>query len=309
MTIRFSLQMRTVDDGAEVADLAGEVESLGYESLRIPDHVGATLSPFATLSYAAASTSTLRLGPYVLNAGMWHPLDLARETATLDRLSGGRAFLGLGAGHTPAEWAQRGLVRPTPADRVTHMIELASCTTALLAGETVTDDHFGLRDAELPTPRPVQEPVPLLIGGGNPRLLDYAAAHAHTIGFTGLGATLPDGHGHDTRWSPADVDALFEPFRSRTGPRVDVLVQHVELTDDRAAAAATMAADLGATTADDLLAAPFVLIGTEEDILAQVRRQLTTLGAESYCVRGPALHALAPIVAELLADGDETGPP
>jgi alkanesulfonate monooxygenase SsuD/methylene tetrahydromethanopterin reductase-like flavin-dependent oxidoreductase (luciferase family) len=151
----------------------------------------------------------------------------------------------------------------------------------------------------------VQDPVPLLIGGGNPRLLDYATTHAHTIGFTGLGATLSDGHGHETRWSPADVDTLFGPFRSRRGPRVDVLVQHVELTTDRTAAAATVAEELDGTSAEDLLSAPFVLIGTEEEILAQIRRQATTLGAESYCVRGTALQDLAPIVQTLLTEVDE----
>src|SRR4051794_21636571 len=80
-------------------------------------------------------------------------------------------------------WAAVGRTRPDVRGRVDHCIEVAERTRAFLADETS-----------------VQERVPLLIGGGNPRLLRWAAGHADLIGLTGLGRTLEDGHMHETRW-------------------------------------------------------------------------------------------------------------
>src|SRR5882724_8802882 len=88
---------------AEWLDLARRAESLGLDSLYVPDHPGTCASPFVALAAAAAVTTRLRLGSYVSNAGVREPILLASDVATLDVVSGGRAVLGLGAGHTPAE--------------------------------------------------------------------------------------------------------------------------------------------------------------------------------------------------------------
>jgi alkanesulfonate monooxygenase SsuD/methylene tetrahydromethanopterin reductase-like flavin-dependent oxidoreductase (luciferase family) len=66
------------------------------------------------LAAAAAATSRIRLGTYVVNAGAREPLHLASEVATLDVVSGGRAVFGAGAGHTPAEWTMFGRPYPSP---------------------------------------------------------------------------------------------------------------------------------------------------------------------------------------------------
>ena len=116
---------------------------------------------------------------------------LACQIATLDVLSAGRAVLGVGAGHTPAEWTMRGLPHPSPAERVDRMIELTDTTRRLLRGEevTFTGAHITLQCARLEAPRPRQEPVPLLVGGNGRRVLRYAAEHADVVGLSGLGRT------------------------------------------------------------------------------------------------------------------------
>jgi alkanesulfonate monooxygenase SsuD/methylene tetrahydromethanopterin reductase-like flavin-dependent oxidoreductase (luciferase family) len=87
----------------------------------------------------------------------------ATEVATLDMISGGRAVLGLGAGHQPHEWAAVGRVRPEPRERADRLFAVAEATRWLLDGEEVTVDLPELRmtAARLRAPRPVQERVPL----------------------------------------------------------------------------------------------------------------------------------------------------
>ncbi len=82
----------------------------------MPDHLGSQLSPIAALMAAAAATTRLRVGSYVLANDYRHPLVLAREAATLDLLSGGRFELGLGAGWSVADYRMLGLpLRPAVA--------------------------------------------------------------------------------------------------------------------------------------------------------------------------------------------------
>jgi alkanesulfonate monooxygenase SsuD/methylene tetrahydromethanopterin reductase-like flavin-dependent oxidoreductase (luciferase family) len=75
------------------------MEELGYATLLVPDHVGKDESPaLVALAAAASATNMIRIGTLVLNNDLRHPDLLAREAAALDRLTGGRLELGLGAG-------------------------------------------------------------------------------------------------------------------------------------------------------------------------------------------------------------------
>jgi probable F420-dependent oxidoreductase len=296
--ITFSLQARPTD-AAEWVALCRRAEELGFDAIYAAHHVGSTASPFVTLAAAAAVTSRVRLGTYVINAGIAEPLQLAADVATLDVVSAGRAVLGLGAGHTPAEWTMLGRAQPAPRERVDRMIAVAEATRRLLLGHTVTAD--GLDHARLDQPRPVQDPVPLLIGGNGTRVLRYAARHADIVGLSGLGRTLPDGHSHEVAWRPNQVAERVELVRGAAAaagcaPQLEALVQHVELTDDAEAAAQRLAADLRGTTAADLLAAPYTLFGTPETIAAELRGHAERLGITRYVVRADALDAAAAIL-------------
>src|SRR6266545_3713458 len=88
------------------------VEALGYATLVIPDNMRYTLAPIPALSVAAAVTTTLRLGTYVLADDLRHPVALAKEVATLDLLSSGRVELGIGAGRPDSEAENRMLGLP-----------------------------------------------------------------------------------------------------------------------------------------------------------------------------------------------------
>ena len=276
----FSLQALP-EDAAGWLDLARRAEQIGFEALYVADHPGSCAAPFVALAAAAAVTSRVKLGSYVVNAGVREPILLASDVATLDVVSGGRAILGLGAGHTPAEWAAVGKVRPGVRARIDHCIAVTETTCRMLAGDGMAE------------PRPVQDPVPLLIGGGNTRLLGWAAEHADLIGLSGLGRTLDDGHHHEVRWRQEQVDAQVE---LTGGKPVEALVQLVEVTDDAGAVYAEWA-EKADTPQEDLVAAPFLLVGTVDEIAAKIQAVERRWGITRFAVRKPAIEVVAALLS------------
>ena len=291
-------------DPARLANQAVEAENAGFDAFYVPDHPGVTPAPTPWLSAAATVTRTIALGANVTNAGVREPSHIAVDVATLDLLSGGRAILGIGAGHTPAEWRAIGATRPSPTDRVARLIESADVIVRLLRGETVThhSQHLRVDDATLTFPVPVQRRIPLLIGGGNRQLLDYAARNADIVGLAGLGRTLEDGHSHEVRWRPADTDRLTDIVHAAAGsrnvkPRVEALVQDVTVTDDRERAAAELVKEVPGLTVQDALECPYLLYGTESEITDQLLSHRRRWGIDRFAIRYSALEAITPVVA------------
>jgi probable F420-dependent oxidoreductase len=289
------------------ATTARAAEAAGVEALCVADHPGSTCSPFVALAAAAAVTTTIQLGTAVTNAGVRHPLDVASDVATLDVLSNGRAFLGLGAGHTPSEWQALGAPYPPPKERIDRFAEFLATAPGLVAGDTVTFDgaHIQLRDASLAVN--AGRRVPLLVGGTNPRLLRLGAEVADIVEVTGLGRTLPDGHYHETRWSEADIDHVTDVVMRAAAeagrePILGAVVQHVELADDTAASTARFIERVGAAIPPEVLpsladaaASPYLLVGTVADIVAKLLTIRERWGITRYTVR-----SLEP-VAELIS--------
>ncbi|GAA3649637.1 LLM class F420-dependent oxidoreductase [Nonomuraea antimicrobica] len=304
---RFSVQA----DPAAVdswTDLARRCEVIGVDALLAPDHPGVAASPFVALAAAASVTSEIGLGSYVSNAGIREPILLATDLATLDVLSGGRARFGLGAGHTPAEWEAVGRSRPDVGGRVRRCVAVAEAVRALLDGQEVDVDTPELvaRSARLERPRPVQAKIPLTIGGSNARLLRWAGAHADTVGLTGFGRTLGDGHNHEVRWRAHELEAQLDHVAAgaagrAAAPALEALVQLFQVTDDAVGAVADLAQSLGMTESE-VLTAPFVLVGTEDEILAAVREHEKRWGITRYAVRVSALDALTTILPKLRKD-------
>jgi probable F420-dependent oxidoreductase len=287
-------------------DLARRLEAAGFGALLLGDHPGSGAAPWPALGAAAAVTRTLGLGSYVVQAGVREPVHVAADAATLDVLAPGRVLLGIGAGHTPREWADIGRDRPGPRDRARRLAEFAESVAALLRGETVS------RDGEYLTPRearldglPADGRVRLVIGGGHPDLLRAAARLADVAGLSGLGRTLADGHHHEARWSRADLERQLALVRDeaaragRTPPVLEALVQVVTVTDDRAEAVRQVSGQIPATVPADVADSPFVLLGSYEQMAAQLRAQAAELGITHYVVREPAVPDLERVLALL----------
>ena len=108
---------------SEWITLAQRVEELGYSSLLVPDVMGTPLATMTALAVAATVTTKLRVGSYVFVNDYRNPALLAREIATLDRLSDGRVELGLGAGNWPSDYQQLGMPFDAAGTRVSRFIE------------------------------------------------------------------------------------------------------------------------------------------------------------------------------------------
>jgi probable F420-dependent oxidoreductase len=305
VAIRFGVQADVRRDGRAWLDLAAKTEALGFDALYAADHPGVTASPFVALSTAAAVTSTLRLGTYVVNCGVRDALTIASDAATLDTLSHGRAILGLGAGHTPAEWTMTGAQYPPAAARIARLAEIVEAVTALLRGEVVTrhGNHVHLEEAFLLSPRPAQARMPLLVGGNGRALLRLAVQYADVVSVTGATTTLADGHRHAVDWRPRALDervALVHATAPDPGALViDALVQHVEITNDRAGAAARVAGTAPGLTPADVLDSPYTLIGSHDEIVEELHGHESRWGITSYVVRAGALDAVAPLLGRL----------
>jgi alkanesulfonate monooxygenase SsuD/methylene tetrahydromethanopterin reductase-like flavin-dependent oxidoreductase (luciferase family) len=240
----------------------------------------------------------LQLGTYVVQAGVREPVHVAADAATLDILAPGRVLLGLGAGHTPREWTDVGRERPGPSQRAERLAEFATAVAALLRGQAVSREggYVALRESRLED-LPVGERVKLAVGGGHPLILRAAARHADVVALSGLGRTLPDGHHHEVRWSRADLGRQLRTVREEarlaaSRPVIEALVQVVEVTGNRTAAIDDLSTKIAGATTRDLARTPFLLIGSHEEMAAQILSQAEELGITRYVVREAAVPAL-----------------
>jgi alkanesulfonate monooxygenase SsuD/methylene tetrahydromethanopterin reductase-like flavin-dependent oxidoreductase (luciferase family) len=133
----------------------------------------------AVLAALAAATERVRLGPLVLGNTYRHPAVVANWAATVDHVSGGRFVLGMGAGWQENEHEQYGIELPPPGERINLFEEACRVITGLLRQPTtsVAGQHYEVTDA-LCEPKPIQDPLPLLIGGKGDRMLGVVARHA-----------------------------------------------------------------------------------------------------------------------------------
>ena len=195
------------------------------------DHLNRQLAPTAALAAAAAVTRTLRIGPYVFANDFRHPLLVAREAATLDRLSGGRLDLGLGAGWRVSDYRQLGIPYDRPGIRVDRLQESFGIIRRLLSGEEVTHaGRFYQLDRARVSPLPVQQPHPrFMLGGGGPRVLRMAAREAQVVGFV---PQFSAGGRPMLRYvAESGLAERVEIVRRAAGPRFDDLELNVFVAD------------------------------------------------------------------------------
>jgi probable F420-dependent oxidoreductase len=303
---RFGVNARTPAPAPAWFALARRLEELGYATLNLPDHLTDRPAPLAALAAAAAATTRLRVGTLVLNNDFRHPVLLAREAATLDWLSDGRFELGLGAGYVKAEYDEAGLRFERGGTRVERLAEAVTIITRLLAGETVTftGRHYTVAKHTI-FPRPVQQPrPPLLIGGNGPRLLTLAASAADIVGLTGVTFTQGGTGRALSGFTAAGVDERIAIVRGAAGARfarleLSALLQRVVVTRDRRGAAAELTRRWSELSVDEVLESPFVLLGSVDEIVAQLVARRQRWGISYYVVFDDVIDAFAPIVDRL----------
>jgi probable F420-dependent oxidoreductase len=228
---RFGVVFTDQMGSAQWADYARRLEGEGFSTLLVADHFANPMACGPLLLAAAAATTTLRVGSYVYDNDFRHPALLAKEAATIDVLSAGRLELGLGAGWHKEEYDAVGIPFDPPGIRVSRLEESVEILLGLFAGGPYSfqGTHYRL-DGHEGLPAPVQHPIPLLIGGGGPRMLRLAARRAQILGL--VPPSLAGGGLDPDKFSAAAMDAkvaaleaaVAELGRADGGPERSVLV-------------------------------------------------------------------------------------
>ncbi len=278
-------------DAASWPDWCRALEAAGIDEISAADHLKpGVLPPLTALSAAAAVTERVTLSTMVLDNGLRHPAVLANEVASISELSAGRFTLGIGAGHAEDEHAAIGQPLPPPAERIARLEESVVALRLLLDGKTVTTTGPTLHLTEVVASPIPSHRVPLLVGGGARGVQRVAARHADILGLTGFSQV-----GAAPKLTHYSADALEERLvsvrglpRDRDEPlRFQALVQLLRVTDDRHAAGEALLAQMGDAmplTLDEVLTTPFLLLGTVEEIAAQLHERTDRFGIETWTV-------------------------
>jgi len=198
--MRFSFWPSSANTWSDILDSARRAEAVGYDGVWFADHFmpngadngGPCQEVFTVLAGLAAAVPRVRLGSLVLGNTYRHPAVVAKMAATLDHVSGGRFVLGLGAGWQENEHRAYGIPFYTMPDRLQRLDEACRVIRSLLRDERSSFEgkFYTLDDAPL-APKPVQQPLPIMIGGGGEKVtLRITARHAEEWNVWGTVETL-----------------------------------------------------------------------------------------------------------------------
>jgi probable F420-dependent oxidoreductase len=296
--------MKQPFDGMSWAESARELETMGYDTLFVPDHLHSPMGPLTAMAFALAATTRLVVAPLVLACDLRNPAVLAKELCTVHHLSGGRLEVGLGAGYNPLDYSRSGIPMPTPGERVSNLIEQTQLLKAVFEGNGApvsfrgthvdVDDLPSLPSTAFSGPR-------ILIGGGGRRVLAHAARTADIVGVNPTTAAGRDDPATFRDALPDSIDRKFDLIRDEAGARFGALefnawVSWAAVTNDALAQATGLAEWVGCS-ADELLGSPLVLVGSETEIVHRLRERRDRWGYTYTCLPQEQARAFAPVVA------------
>ncbi|HEY6492080.1 MAG TPA: TIGR03621 family F420-dependent LLM class oxidoreductase [Trebonia sp.] len=273
---RFGVSLLSVASRSSWRDRVRAAEDLGYDVLQVPDHLGMA-SPFPAL-VAAADVTAMRLGTYVLNAGIVSPAYLARDVADVQRLTGGRLELGLGAGYVPAEFEAVGQPFGAGGDRLARLEATLAATRELLLGE-----------ADQPLP-------PVMLAGAGDRMLRLAARTADIFSFSVFAGVTPG-------VAPEEAFARrVRVFREAAGERLAAVELNLfvaavgESADKLDLSVIRQASGLDDAQLSQL---PGVLAGSPREIAGRLQRYRELYGISYVSVLEPHMTAFAEVIKHL----------
>ncbi|HEX4538715.1 MAG TPA: LLM class F420-dependent oxidoreductase [Acidimicrobiales bacterium] len=219
-------------DAGPVGEVARSAEAAGWEGLAFTEHPapGArwlasgghqTLDPFVALASAASVTTRLRLLTYLAVGPYRNPSLLAKTAASVDKVSNGRLILGMGTGYQKSEFFALGV---DFEERNVLLDEVLDVLPMHWSGEPFSyrGAHFEARDV-VARPRPVQDPIPIWLGGNARRTLRRIAGRCQgwmpLVGPAQVSATARTPHLE----TAADIAAKVAELRDLAGERGEVL--------------------------------------------------------------------------------------
>jgi probable F420-dependent oxidoreductase len=289
---RFGVVAPQARSAAEWKEIASRAEAFGYSTLLLPDTTGPILAPFAALGVAAACTSTLHVGNWVLANDFRNPVLVAREAATLDLLSDGRFELGLGAGRGDNDYASLGMQPSSAGVRLRRLGESLQILRALFSGERVSFEgqHYTIANATL-YPAPQRQP-PILIAASGPKAIEQAGQYADIVA---IGSHSRDLLSQQVEWLEAAAGERFGRIEMAS-------IAFVVPENNPAAIQATAAMvrrfglDLETAIANK---APNVLVGSAAAMIEQIEERRSTFGLSYITIGVQDADNFAPVVQRL----------
>lgn len=289
----------------ELADVIERGERAGFTSLLANDHLDSQLAPIPTLSAAAALSPTMLLGTLVAANDFRHPLMLAKEAATLDRLSGHRVELGIGAGWADDDYRQLGVPKLSASARIERLAAAIEILRLAWRGDTFSyrSTHYQLEDARgLPV---IEEPIPVCLGGGGKRVLTLAGAVADIVGINlnfAAGnpgrATTSNGTAALTRQRVSWASQAAADAGRSIELQVRVHVAAVTTGADYSRLAKYLSETLGLSP-DELAASPHNLIGSTDQIVEKIAGYADDLDLTYWVIPHEAIDSFAPVISQL----------
>jgi probable F420-dependent oxidoreductase len=247
------------------------------------------------LAAAAAATERLHVGSLVYDVDYRHPVVLAKAAATLQLLSGGRHEFGIGAGWMETDYREAGMTYDRPGVRIARLTEAVEIIRSMWRDErsSFSGAHYsidGVAAAVDPLP---ETPPKLLIGGGGPKVLAYAA---RTADIVGINPSLPEGAVHaDTPGdlSPENVakkvgwvrEAASAAGRDPDAIELTTLAFVVAITDDAGPLRAALAKN-SPMTPEQIADCPLFITGSAAEICDTLERRREKTGISYVVIQG-----------------------
>ena len=313
---RFGVQSFNADSGADWSEQVKRAEDLGYSAFHLADHIigpgpaleaanhpEQNLAAIPAMAYAAAVTNDIHIGCRVFCVDYHLPVVLIKSAMTIDRLSGGRLELGLGAGWITEEYNALGITKDKPQIRIDRLADVIEGVKAFR--------QKGVADIQNKTlnwkgfegvPKPISKP-PIMVGGGSPRVLRLAGREADIVSLNfnnRSGMIGPDGVGMSTE---AETQKKIGWIKEGAGDRfgeleIEIGAYFTFVIDDPAPVLAQFAEMFGMSE-DDMGKHPHALFGSVEAICEELERRRELHGISYITVGKDNMEAFSSVVAKL----------
>jgi probable F420-dependent oxidoreductase len=300
---RFGAKAVKAGSAKEWTDIVRQAEDLGYASFHMDDHFGNQLGVVPALMAAADATSSILVGPHVAGVDFRNPVMFAKECATIDLLSEGRFTLGIGAGWSEKDYAIAGIQQDNALTRIGRLREAVQIMKGLWGEGAFSFEGEHYRVAEVDAVPKPYSPIPIMIGGGGPKILALAAEEAEIIGINPkiVGRKI-----NPESMATTAADAMQEKVdavRAAAGDKFDELELQLQVfktvvTDDPEATVEQLAPAFGMTP-DVMRDAPFFQVGTVEQITEDIQAMRERWGISYVLFQSDAIGPMGPVVERL----------
>jgi probable F420-dependent oxidoreductase len=286
------------------------IEALGYSSVFMPDHFGPQWEPATTLGAIAAATERLRVGTLVYDVDYRHPVVLAKASATLHLLSGGRHEFGIGAGWMETDYREAGIPYDRAALRIERLDEALTIIRSMWSQEKTSFEgaHYRIRDVAQAAPLPKGSLPKILVGGGGRKLLAVAGRHADIVGINPRlveGKVTPDTPRdlapervrEKVRWVREAAEAAG---RDPDAIELNSLTFVVALTADPSGIRRALAGNTGMTEAQ-IADCPLFLTGSASEIRERLAKRREETGISYIVIQGRDAANLEPFAEQVVA--------